>query len=509
VLCALFMLAELALILRVPLPSLLPWSVVSVMGAATVLSYAITADYFPVKIAARANGALNLLHCGWAFAVQYGIGLIVGHWVVQDRHYPAVAYQAAFALCLALQAAALVWFAMPWLGSFIRSFHPLSAQPFRGIALATPATEGLALDAPRRRGSPAWAAVRSKPGNPASGSILRVLIGWAPGIALCAGISATAIGVQALEEHAFGHPYVEALVIAIVLGALVRILWQPSAIWRNGIALSAKTLLEIAVMLLGASISFATIVASGPELLAGIAVTVVAALAASYATSRALGLPQRISILIACGNSICGNSAIAAVAPIIGADSDDVASSIAFTAILGVIVVLALPQLIPLLDLSETQYGVLAGLTVYAVPQVLAATVPISPVSAQLGTMVKLVRVLMLGPVVLLLSLLRPKLNIYARSPIGLNRRHLVPWFIVGFLALAALRAVGLIPQQTQDAMAAVASWLTIISMAALGLGVDVRIVRRVGGPVIFAVAASLVVLVAIGTALIWLLGVA
>jgi uncharacterized integral membrane protein (TIGR00698 family) len=253
----------------------------------------------------------------------------------------------------------------------------------------------------------------------------------------------------------------------------------------------------------------AAIVASGPELLAGIAVTVVAALAASYATSRALGLPQRISILIACGNSICGNSAIAAVAPIIGADSDDVASSIAFTAILGVIVVLALPQLIPLLDLSETQYGVLAGLTVYAVPQVLAATVPISPVSAQLGTMVKLVRVLMLGPVVLLLSLLRPKLNIYARSPIGLNRRHLVPWFIVGFLALAALRAVGLIPQQTQDAMAAVASWLTIISMAALGLGVDVRIVRRVGGPVIFAVAASLVVLVAIGTALIWLLGVA
>jgi uncharacterized integral membrane protein (TIGR00698 family) len=330
-----------------------------------------------------------------------------------------------------------------------------------------------------------------------------------PGIALCAGISASAVWLQDLQEHAFGHPYVEALVIAIVLGALTRNLWQPSAVWRDGIALSAKTLLEIAVMLLGSSISLATIVASGPELLAGIAVAVVAALAASYATSRALGLPQRISILIACGNSICGNSAIAAVAPIIGADSDDVASSIAFTAILGVVVVLALPLLIPLLALSESQYGVLAGLTVYAVPQVLAATVPISPLSAQLGTMVKLVRVLMLGPVVVLLSLLLPNVNICARRPPTLKRRHLVPWFILGFLALATLRAIGLVPQAMQGPMAAIASWLTIISMAGLGLGVDIRNVGRAGGTVTLAVVMSWIVLLCIGTALIWLLGVA
>jgi uncharacterized membrane protein YadS len=92
---------------------------------------------------------------------------------------------------------------------------------------------------------------------------------------------------------------------------------------------------------------------------------------------RLLGLPQRMSILVACGNSICGNSAIAAVAPVIGADGDDIACSISFTAVLGVIVVLTLPLLVPILHLSLTQYGVLAGLTVYAVPQVLAATLPI------------------------------------------------------------------------------------------------------------------------------------
>src|SRR5437868_3481749 len=190
----------------------------------------------------------------------------------------------------------------------------------------------------------------------------------------------------------------------------------------------------------------------------------IAALAAGYLTSRALGLPKRVSILIACGNSICGNSAIAAVAPVIGADSDDVASSIAFTAILGVVVVLGLPLFIPLLSLSETQYGVLAGLTVYAVPQVLAATVPISAVSAQLGTLVKLVRVLMLGPVVVLLSLLRSRLGVAGPAPRP-GLMYLVPWFIIGFLVLAAVRSAGLVPVSMLGPIMLLAKTLTIVSM--------------------------------------------
>jgi uncharacterized integral membrane protein (TIGR00698 family) len=336
------------------------------------------------------------------------------------------------------------------------------------------------------------------------------LIAVAPGVALCAAISAAAMAVQGWEERAFGHPYVEALVIAILFGIVVRSLWQPSRLWGRGIALSAKTLLEIAVMLLGASLSLAAILASGPALLAGIALTVIAALGASYLTSRALGLPQRIAILIACGNSICGNSAIAAVAPVIGASSDDVVSSIAFTAILGVVVVLGLPLLIPLLGYSDTQYGVLAGLTVYAVPQVLAATVPISAVSAQIGTLVKLVRVLMLGPVVVGLSLLRSRLDVVGHGPAprpGL--RHLVPWFIVGFLLMAALRAQGLIPTPALAPILLITKLLTIVSMAALGLGVDLRVVGRVGGRVTLAVIASLIVLIVISTALIRLLQIA
>ena len=114
---ALFVIAELALIMRLPLPSLLPWIVVSIVSAATVLSFAIIAEYFPSELAARANGSLNVLHFGWAFVVQYGTGLILEQWTPQDGHYPAIAYQVAFAVSVAVQIVALAWFVVPWLRS--------------------------------------------------------------------------------------------------------------------------------------------------------------------------------------------------------------------------------------------------------------------------------------------------------------------------------------------------------------------------------------------------------
>jgi len=328
-----------------------------------------------------------------------------------------------------------------------------------------------------------------------------------PGIALCGAIAVTAAGLQMLEEHWTGRPYLEALVIAILLGTAVRTAWTPGGQWAPGIGFSAKTLLEIAVMLLGASISAQAVMQAGFGLVIGIAAVVAAAIGASYGLCRLLGLPGRMAVLVACGNSICGNSAIAAVAPVIGAKPEDVASSIAFTAILGVVVVLTLPLLVPALGLSESQYGVLAGLTVYAVPQVLAATLPVGIVSTQLGTLVKLVRVLMLGPVVVALSLLMGEARREAKPGFSLGR--FVPWFIIGFLFLAALRSLGLIPEAALGAVLPTAEILTVVSMAALGLGVDLKVLGRVGGRVTLAVTLSLVVLVAISLALIRLLGVA
>lgn len=333
-----------------------------------------------------------------------------------------------------------------------------------------------------------------------------------PGIGLCLVITLVAIAAQALEERVLEHPYVEALVLAILLGIAVRTVWSPDARFRTGIAFSAKQLLEVAVVLLGASLSLGAILASGPALLIGIVGTVGIGIGASVAICRALGLPARLSILVACGNAICGNSAIAAVAPVIGAGGEDIAASIAFTAVLGVLMVLGLPLFVPLAGMSDTQYGVLAGLTVYAVPQVLAATVPVSLLSTQVGTLVKLVRVLMLGPVVLIFSLVAPRLAPELGAPPKqagrLGFAKLVPWFILGFLGLAASRSLGLIPDAAVKPLGQLAGFLTVLSMAALGLGVDVRVLARVGGRVTLAVTGSLVVLVATSLLLIRGLGI-
>ncbi len=332
-----------------------------------------------------------------------------------------------------------------------------------------------------------------------------------PGILLCAAISATAYGLQMAEEHLTGRPWIEALVIAILLGTVIRTLFSPGKAFVPGMAFCAKTLLEIAVMLLGLTISVKTLADAGGVLIIGIAATVMFAICASYTTGRLLKLPQRMAILVACGNSICGNSAIAAVAPVIQADSEDVASSIAFTAILGVIVVLCLPLLIPVLGYDQNQYGVLAGLTVYAVPQVLAATMPVGLLAAQIGTLVKLVRVLMLGPVVIVLSLLAPRLEATAHTatiaPVRLSFGKMVPWFIIGFLVMIGVRSLGFVPEAVLRQVSFVTVAFTVISMAALGLGVDLRTLSKVGGRVTMAVVVSLVLLIAISVLLIRVIG--
>ncbi|WP_294332293.1 putative sulfate exporter family transporter [uncultured Sphingomonas sp.] len=342
-----------------------------------------------------------------------------------------------------------------------------------------------------------------------------------PGLALCLAVTGAAFVLQRIEEAVFGRAWLEALVLAILIGTAVRTAWTPDRRWFPGIRFSAKFLLELAVVLLGASVSAATILAAGPGLLFGIAGVVCVAITSSYLIGRMLRLPKRMALLVACGNSICGNSAIAAVAPVIGADGDDVAASIGFTAVLGVVVVLSLPLLAFGLRLSGHQFGALAGLTVYAVPQVIAAAAPGGAAAVQMGTLVKLVRVLMLGPVCLVLSLVAPALRAEAderpphvtageRPARGRPaRHHLVPWFILGFLGLVALRSFGLIPHAALAPANDIATLLTVVSMAALGLGVDVRTVAHAGGRVSAAVILSLLVLGAISLGLIHLLALA
>ncbi|MFI5239423.1 MAG: YeiH family protein [Gemmatimonadales bacterium] len=334
---------------------------------------------------------------------------------------------------------------------------------------------------------------------------LIALLELLPGILLTLIVSVASIGIASIEDHFFGHAIIEGLVVAILVGMVVRTLWTPPATTDSGVAFSAKQVLEVAVFLLGASVDLPLLLRAGPALAIGIVLLVLLGIGASYAIGRTMGLPHKHAVLVACGNSICGNSAIAAIAPVIGAKKEHVVSSIAFTAILGVVVVLGLPLLIHPLGLNNYQYGVLAGLTVYAVPQVLAAAFPVSMLSGQVGTLVKLVRVLMLGPVVLFFALTHRDAPATSGDPAAhrFQLTRFVPWFIIGFLLLAVLRSTSVLPATAVTPTRVVSTWLTVAAMAALGLGVDLKAISKVGPRVIATVTGSLVVLIVMSLSLI------
>ncbi|MGV2169543.1 YeiH family protein [Agrobacterium sp. 16-172Ci] len=319
---------------------------------------------------------------------------------------------------------------------------------------------------------------------------LRWLTPLLPGILICAAVSCAAILAERFQVRLAGHAWLGDLVLAILIGTLLRSLVSLPAVASAGIKFSAKTLLEIAVALLGASLSLSILKGAGGLLIGGIALIVALSLIVSYAAGRMLGLPPKLATLIACGNSICGNSAIAAAAPAIGAKPEDVAASIAFTAVLGVVAVLLMPFLPQLLGLDATQYGIFAGLTVYAVPQVLAATAPLGAIAVQTGTIVKLIRVLMLGPVIAALSVIHGQ-----SGTERLRLQQMVPWFIIAFVLMIMARSFGIIPEALIGPVASLSNILTIMSMAALGLSVDIRSLRHAGGKVIIAASLSLVLL--------------
>lgn len=321
-----------------------------------------------------------------------------------------------------------------------------------------------------------------------------------PGVLVCLALGAAAQGLGALEALLFGRAWIEPLVLAILLGTVVGNAIGTKPWLAPGVRLSAKTLLDIAVALLGASLSIQSLETLGLAAFLIIVAFVFVSLGVIFMIGRLLGLGRRLAMLIAVGNSICGNSAIAAAAPIIGATEDEIAASISLTALLGVIAVLVLPTAVYVFGMSVHRYALFSGLAVYAVPQVIAAAAPFGTGAVTLATFVKLARVLLLGPLTLFLSLLAPH---FERSAEASGRgsgtgRLLLPWFIIAFLALAVLRWTGVLPPPVISACSIASTFLAIVAMAGLGLGVRLASVAEVGVKVGIASAAASIFVVAL-----------
>lgn len=328
------------------------------------------------------------------------------------------------------------------------------------------------------------------------------LVRLLPGVLLCTAISIAALAAEHAERALFGRAWLEGLLFAIILGAALRTLWRPGLYWAPGIAFCNKTVLEVVVLLLGASVSLGVVASVGAPLVAGVAVIVLGVVALSYGLGVALGLSKASALLVACGNAICGNSAIVAVAAVADATSEEVASALAFTAAAGVAVVVALPAVGAGLGLEAAPFGVFAGLTVYAVPQVLAATASAGPVASQIGALVKLLRVMMLGPIVLLVGLATQR-TAAGRIPL----RRLAPWFVAGFFLLATLRSLDLLPASLLAGAGRLTPPLTLLAMAGLGATVDLTAVVRAGPRLALAVTISILGLALAALSLITLVG--
>jgi uncharacterized integral membrane protein (TIGR00698 family) len=329
----------------------------------------------------------------------------------------------------------------------------------------------------------------------------------APGLVAALAIATASVLAGNVQRVVLGHVFVEPLVVALLLGIVVRNAVTPTTdVLTPGTSFAAKQVLEVAVVVLGITLDFGQVLTAGVGLVWLIVAVVAAAIAVGYVIGRGIGLAPRLAILVAVGNAICGNSAIAAVAPVIGAAKKDVASAIALTAVIGVCLVLGLPLLIPLLGLDDYQYGVVAGMSVYAVPQVVAASFPVSQLSGEVATLVKLIRILLLGPVVLAFAVGVRRDGASTAAAVGW--RTYLPWFVAGFLLLAVARNVALLPDTLVGVSRDVSGTLMTVAMAGLGYGVHLADVRAVGPRVAVAVVASLAFIAAATLLQIRLLGI-
>ena len=285
---------------------------------------------------------------------------------------------------------------------------------------------------------------------------------------------------------AAGHldSLVSPLLVAMVLGVVVaNTATLPRAV-APGLTWTGRTFLRAGVVLLGLQLSLRDIVALGPRVVALVVVVVVSGIGLGRWLGGRLGLSPAQSLLIACGFSICGAAAVAAVEGSIDADDEEVATAVALVVAFGTLMIGVLPLIAGLLGLSHHVAGIWAGASIHEVAQVVAAGGVIGGGAVAAAVVVKLARVLLLAPVLAWVGAQN------RGTPATGHRPPLVPLFVVGFGALVLVHTLVPIPHRALSDIGQVQTFLLATAMCALGCGVSVRGLRVAGPrPLILAMA--------------------
>lgn len=296
-----------------------------------------------------------------------------------------------------------------------------------------------------------------------------------PGLA-----AAIAIAVVARLVTGFLPSIVAEVSIALLIGIVVAaVVGARSGPLEPGLRFASQRLLRLGIILLGARLSLDEIARIGLPATGVIVVTMAASFAIVLLMARMVRVEGRLAILIAVGSAVCGNTAIVATAPVIGARAREVAYAVATITLFGTLAVFIYPAIGRALELPEPSFGLWAGVAVHDTSQVIATGAAYGPGALDVATVVKLIRNTLMAPLLLLIAAVWAARNQDSSAPTRGGLRHAIPWFVLGFLALAALRTVGLIDAGQAGILDSMARALILVALAAVGMSIHVGELRE------------------------------
>lgn len=318
-----------------------------------------------------------------------------------------------------------------------------------------------------------------------------------PGIMLCTLIAGISTLLASLNAGSFSFEVIGAPVFAILIGMLIT-LFIPSlpehSTLKNGIKFTSKKILQWAVIILGFSLNLGTIANVGAKSLPVIISTIAVSLITAILLMKLLKVDKKVSCLIGVGSSICGGSAIAAAAPVIGADDEDVAQSISVIFLFNVLAALIFPALGHSIGLGTEGFAVFAGTAVNDTSSVTAASATAESIYNCDGILsaavtVKLTRTLAIIPITLILAFIRTR-NAKKSGSGGtdFSFKKIFPWFILYFIGASIITTVvGLMSDSSftafyNDSFITSAKWIAkfFISMAMCAIGLNTNIIKLV-----------------------------
>ena len=270
------------------------------------------------------------------------------------------------------------------------------------------------------------------------------------------------------------------ILFALLLGMAFNFVTEDKR-FAPGLQFTAKEILRIGVALLGARITASQITGLGWSTLAGVSAAVVLTVAVGFLAAPLAGMTRRFGVLTAGAVAICGASAAAAIAAVLKRDETherDLAFTIIGVTTLSTVCMVLYPLITKLFHLDHAESGVFLGGTIHDVAQVVGAGYSVSPETGDVATIVKLLRVALLLPVVLVISLVERNANRGGASGGGAK---LIPNFLLVFIAIVTLNSFGLVPGPVQSVMSDASRWCIVVSIAALGIKTSLGALAKVG----------------------------